>query len=180
MTRFTERDFPGAFEIVAAIVPLVSLVSLVILAVSVFGGDVCGGASQISLLLATAIAAVMARTVGGRHHIGSLFRRQAFASFGYDDPCEFVNRGGALLACPLHALDCLANMGSTVGSSRPGRNVEDNYEPFIRNLRAKRPGVPIVMAEQCDVYCKGQSAKDRYARALYEKLIVGRVRKNML
>ena len=64
MTRFTERDFPGAWEIVAAIVPLVSLVSLVILAVSVFGGDVCGGASQISLLLATAIAAVMARTVG--------------------------------------------------------------------------------------------------------------------
>lgn len=70
-----------------------------------------------------------------------------------------------------YVLDCLANMGSKVGSSRPGRNVEDNYEPFIRNLRAKRPGVPIVMAEQCDVYCKGKSAKDRYARALYEKLI---------
>ena len=70
-----------------------------------------------------------------------------------------------------YVLDCLANIGSKVGSSRPGRNVEDNYEPFIRNLRAKRPGVPIVMAEQCDVYCKGKSAKDRYARALYEKLI---------
>ena len=40
------------------------LMNMMLLAVSVFGGDVCGGASQISLLLATAIAAVMARTVG--------------------------------------------------------------------------------------------------------------------
>ena len=45
------------------------------------------------------------------------------------------------------------------------------YEPFIRNLRAKRPGVPIVMAEQCDVYCKGPSEKDKFVRKLYEKLI---------
>ena len=69
-----------------------------------------------------------------------------------------------------YVLDCLWNMGSKDGSNRKGRNVEDNYEPFIRNLRAKRPGVPIVMAEQCDVYCKGPNAKDKFVRKLYDKL----------
>ena len=69
-----------------------------------------------------------------------------------------------------YVLDCLWNMGSTNGWSRAGRNVEENYEPFIRNLRAKRPDVPIVMAEMCDVYCGGPNAKDKFTRALYEKL----------
>jgi len=54
---------------------------------------------------------------------------------------------------------------------RPGRSVETNYEPFIRNLRAKRPGVPIVMAEQCDVFCNGANEKDRFMRRLYERLV---------
>ena len=49
--------------------------------------------------------------------------------------------------------------------------VKSNYEPFIRNLRAKRPGVPIVMAEQCDVFCKGPNEKDMFIRKLYEKLV---------
>jgi hypothetical protein len=49
--------------------------------------------------------------------------------------------------------------------------VRFRYEPFIRALRAKRPDVPIVMAEQCDVYCKGQSEKDKFVRSLYDKLI---------
>lgn len=49
--------------------------------------------------------------------------------------------------------------------------VKGRYENFIRNLRAKRPGVPIVMAEQCDVYCKPQTAKDLFVRELYEKLV---------
>ena len=70
-----------------------------------------------------------------------------------------------------YVLDCLWNMGSAASGQRPGRNVEDNYEPFIRNLRAKRPDVPIVMAEQCDVYCGGQNGKDRYIKALYDKLV---------
>jgi len=77
-----------------------------------------------------------------------------------------------------YVLDCLWNMGTTTGSRddaahgrRVGRNVEENYEPFIRNLRAKRPDVPIVMAEQCDVYGGGLNAKDRYVKALYEKLV---------
>ena len=70
-----------------------------------------------------------------------------------------------------YVLDCLWNMGSLAGDPRKGYNVEENYEPFIRNLRAKRPGVPIVMAEACDVYCGGPNAKDKYIKALYEKLI---------
>lgn len=70
-----------------------------------------------------------------------------------------------------YVLDCLWNMGSVKGQNRRGRNVEENYEPFIRNLRAKRPNVPIVMAEQCDVFCGAPNAKDLYMRSLYEKLV---------
>jgi len=71
-----------------------------------------------------------------------------------------------------YVLDCLWNMGSVKDNGgRPGRNVETNYEPFIRNLRAKRPNVPIVMAEACDVYMNGPNNKDKYTKALYEKLV---------
>jgi hypothetical protein len=70
-----------------------------------------------------------------------------------------------------YVLDCAHNMRmSTDSTARPGRNMDENYEPFIRSLRAKRPGVPIVMAEQCDVYCSGPCEKDRYLAALYRKL----------
>ena len=62
-----------------------------------------------------------------------------------------------------YVLDCLWNMND--------RLVTDNYEPFIRNLRAKRPDVPIVMAEACDVFCRGPGGKDRIMKALYEKLL---------
>ena len=68
-----------------------------------------------------------------------------------------------------YVLDSLWNMDFDRHGGR--RNVNVNYEPFIRNLRAKRPGVPIVMAEQCDVFCGGPNEKDRYIRALYEKLV---------
>ena len=70
-----------------------------------------------------------------------------------------------------YVLDCLWNMGCRAKPYRVGRNVDENYEPFIRNLRAKRPGVPIVMAEQCDVYCQGRNEKDVIMRRLYEKLV---------
>ena len=73
-----------------------------------------------------------------------------------------------------YVLDCLWNMGMANAArerSRSGRNVDENYEPFIRNLRAKRPGVPIVMAEQCDVYMNGANSKDKFMRRLYEKLV---------
>ncbi len=73
-----------------------------------------------------------------------------------------------------YVLDCLWNMGMkswSNGAGCPGRNVDENYEPFIRNLRAKRPDVPIVMAERCDVWCKGPNDQDVYIRKLYEKLV---------
>ena len=69
-----------------------------------------------------------------------------------------------------YVLDCLWNM-ALHEKDRPGRAVENNYEPFIRNLRAKRPDVPIVMAEQCDVYMNGPNEKDCFIRKLYEKLV---------
>ena len=77
----------------------------------------------------------------------------------------------AAIDASCYVLDCLWNMGMTSEGARKGRNVEENYEPFIRNLRAKRPGVPIVMAEQCDVFCGGPNAKDRFIRTLYDKLV---------
>ena len=86
----------------------------------------------------------------------------------------------AAIDASCYVLDCLWNMNSVRDTpdnedikerNVPIPVVRARYEPFIRNLRAKRPGVPIVMAEQCDVYCKGPSAKDQFVRALYEKLI---------
>ena len=62
-----------------------------------------------------------------------------------------------------YVLDCLWNMSDDM--------VARDYEPFIRNLREKRPGVPIVMAESCDVFCRGANGKDRIMKALYDKLI---------
>ena len=69
-----------------------------------------------------------------------------------------------------YVLDCLWNMNSNPKNPN-GRSVERNYEPFIRNLRAKRPGVPIVMAEHCNVYGNAKDAKDAFTRKLYERLI---------
>ncbi|MBP5510802.1 MAG: SGNH/GDSL hydrolase family protein [Kiritimatiellae bacterium] len=80
----------------------------------------------------------------------------------------------AAIDASCYVLDCLWNMGMTKASdvkNRRGRNVDENYEPFIRNLRAKRPDVPIVMAERCDVYCRPQNSQDKCIRALYEKLV---------
>lgn len=62
-----------------------------------------------------------------------------------------------------YVLDCLWNMNE--------RMVETRYEPFIRALRAKRPGVPIVMAEQCEVFCRGPAAKDTFIRRLHARLL---------
>ncbi len=70
-----------------------------------------------------------------------------------------------------YVLDCLWNMGSANADNRPGRNVEENYDPFIRNLRAKRPGVPIVMAGQCNVRNGAPNAKEQFVRALYDRLV---------
>lgn len=70
-----------------------------------------------------------------------------------------------------YVLDCLWNMSLRV-SEGPLRSVEGNYEKFIRNLRAKRPGVPIVMAEQSDVFGDGRfGLKNKAVKAIYDKLV---------
>ena len=79
----------------------------------------------------------------------------------------------AAIDASCYVLDCLWNMGfrpMPTGYRHKGY-VSENYEKFIRNLRAKRPGVPIVMAEHCSVYCRGKGADDVFIRALYEKLV---------
>ena len=69
-----------------------------------------------------------------------------------------------------YVLDCLWNM-SLKEEQSPGRSVEGNYEKFIRNLRAKRPGVPIVMAEHCNVFGNKKDDRDIFIRKLYDKLV---------
>ena len=62
-----------------------------------------------------------------------------------------------------YVLDCLWNMSDAM--------VRERFEPFVRNLRAKRPDVPLVFAEQCDVWCGPKNGKDLIIRPLYEKLL---------
>ena len=70
-----------------------------------------------------------------------------------------------------YVLDCLHNMRmSGTPKAIKGRNMDENYEPFIRNLRSKRPGVPIVMAGQSDVYGRTPAPKDELLKKIYEKL----------
>ena len=64
-----------------------------------------------------------------------------------------------------YVLDCLWNMKYQDKLGLP------EYEPFIRNLRAKRPGVPIIMAGHCDVFCRPVNPKENFTRKLYDKLI---------
>ena len=93
-----------------------------------------------------------------------------------------------------YVLDCLWNMDrprrdpgfafedmfeAGYDESDPIAVVRFRYEPFIRALRARRPDVPIVMAEQSDVKCNGPSEKDKFVRAIYEKL-VGEGWKNLI
>ena len=61
-----------------------------------------------------------------------------------------------------YVLDCLWNMGDKL--------VEERFEPFVRNLRRLRPDVPIVFAEQCDVFCNLPNNKDRHIRKVFDKL----------
>ena len=74
-----------------------------------------------------------------------------------------------------YVLDCLWNMHYSADAMRNGFipcGVCHNYEPFIRRLRALRPGVPIVMAEQCDVFMHKPIDKEMFIRKLYDQLIL--------
>lgn len=89
----------------------------------------------------------------------------------------------AAIDASCYVLDCLWNMSRFLsakskseedmkgGAPGPDAVVRTRYEPFIRNLRRLRPNVPIIMAEQCDVYCKGPNEKDVFIKKLYDKLI---------
>ena len=65
-----------------------------------------------------------------------------------------------------YVLDCVWNMRRMTADEFCCR-----YEAFIRNLRAKRPGVPIIMAGMCDVFCGGPNDKDACVKALYDQLV---------
>lgn len=86
----------------------------------------------------------------------------------------------AAIDASCYVIDCLWNIGGyrnlpdfadVVDRKGPIAALKHRYEPFLRALRAARPGVPIIMAERCDVYCLGPDVKDRFARSLYDKLI---------
>ena len=86
----------------------------------------------------------------------------------------------AAIDASCYVLDCLWNMGSVRDTpdyndikdrNAPLAVVRERYEPFIRNLRAKRPGVPIVMAEKCDVLCGPKAACDNFIKDLYDRLV---------
>ena len=72
----------------------------------------------------------------------------------------------AAIDASCYVLDCVWNMRSMTVDA-----FQERYESFIRNLRAKRPDVPIVMAGMSDVYCGGPNDKDECVRALYERLV---------
>ena len=72
----------------------------------------------------------------------------------------------AAIDASCYVLDCVWNMRNMTTDAFLNR-----YEPFIRNLRAKRPDVPIVMAGKSDVYCGEPIDKDESVRALYERLV---------
>ena len=72
----------------------------------------------------------------------------------------------AAIDASCYVLDCVWNMRNMTTATFLNR-----YEPFIRNLRARRPDVPIVMAGMSDVYCGGPNDKDACVRTLYERLV---------
>ena len=72
----------------------------------------------------------------------------------------------AAIDASCYVLDCVWNMRNMTTDA-----FQNRYEPFIRNLRAKRPDVPIVMAGMSDVYCGGPNDKDDCVRTLYERLV---------
>ena len=72
----------------------------------------------------------------------------------------------AAIDASCYVLDCVWNMRGMEVNTFTNR-----YETFIRNLRTRRPNVPIVMAGKSDVYCGGPIDKDACVRELYERLV---------
>lgn len=61
-----------------------------------------------------------------------------------------------------YVLDCLWNMSDTL--------VRERAEPFIRALRKRRPGTPILLAEDCNVFGRAPTSKALLLRGIYDTL----------
>ena len=61
-----------------------------------------------------------------------------------------------------YVLDCLWNMNAQM--------VRERFEPFVRELRRLRPGVPIVCAEDCNTF-RDTTEKGAIAKAVVDKLL---------
>ena len=61
-----------------------------------------------------------------------------------------------------YVLDCLWNMSDAL--------VAERAEPFIRALRERRPGTPILLAEDCNAFEQAPTSKARLLRGIYDKL----------
>jgi len=61
-----------------------------------------------------------------------------------------------------YVIDTLWNMSQTMMNER--------YEKFVTTLKAKRPGVPIILVGQCNVFNQNVDPKDKVAQATAEKL----------
>jgi len=61
----------------------------------------------------------------------------------------------------IYVLDCLWNM--------PLKMVQERFEPFLRELRKRRPQTPILCAEDCCTF-RDRTEKGRFVEALLEKL----------
>jgi hypothetical protein len=66
------------------------------------------------------------------------------------------------LDASVYVLDCLWNMSTEL--------VEQRVEPFVKKLRAARPGVPIVLAEDSSVRNITPTPKGRLLRSIHERL----------
>lgn len=74
----------------------------------------------------------------------------------------------AAIDASCYVIDCVWNMDVPLLKAR--------YAAFVRNLRQRRPHVPIILAEACDVYCATrQSAeilrRNEIARAAYDTFV---------
>lgn len=72
--------------------------------------------------------------------------------------CDLI----AEIDAAVYVLDCLWNMSD--------EQVKERAEPFVRQLRAKRPDTPILLSEDCNTFEQAPTAKARILRSVYDKL----------
>jgi len=71
-----------------------------------------------------------------------------------------------------YVIDCLWNMRTRKSDPKEKKRfVEANCEPFVRELRRLRPGVPIVLAGMCNVFGGEVDEREVFVRDLHAKLV---------